>query len=78
MDSATPLNRNAAPVPKNRSLSICLNCGALYRLIDGTQVPMTEEEKASLPDITKDFLKVVETARRKVVDRDLAPQTGGW
>jgi adenylosuccinate synthase len=70
-------DNDCVKVPDEGDLSICLNCGALYQLLEGVQTPMTDDDINQLPDELRSYLATIEDARRTIVKRDLQPMFRG-
>ena len=68
MDAETCPDNDGA-VPCNGDISLCLNCGALYKMRFKRWKPMSGKEFDKLPDGVKKTIVQYEAARQNIVSR---------
>lgn len=72
MDAVSPIFSKSKRVPKERDLSLCLNCGAAYSLCRGNWVALTAAERAELPAKLRSQILQAEMARSMAITTDLS------
>lgn len=77
MDTATCMNHDSVTeVTDGDSLSLCLNCAAVYERRSGKWILMTAEERAALPAEAKADIIKAQIVQALVADKDLAAKPG--